>query len=321
MGKPASGEQEAAKSEFGVLGFIANRLESAPEECWLALEGFAALELESRLAIVDELSKHDGSPATRALFRLMATGDDLEIRKAAQAALSRCGDKLSRRKGGEASVLAVADSDRLERVRPRRIGGKSPSQGVPTMFECPRLLGSLVTPLNGEGRGSIVVSASAINQRRTAAFLCDVERGICDVIGAVEGESSGAGSLLDQIDCQTGADGVRDVPELALGLLAGCLTLCAPQIPQAVRDWLDGTVGPSFRASAFPATVAGLEPSSISAADMPRRVDALLDRCPSWLDYSPLTFDLAEEILLREGCPVADPGATPAFTGSCSNTG
>ncbi len=34
---------------------------------------------------------------------------------------------------------------------------------------------------------------------------------------------------------------------------------------------------------------------------------AVLDACPSWLDPSPLTFELAEEIWLREGRTAADP--------------
>ena len=40
---------------------------------------------------------------------------------------------------------------------------------------------------------------------------------------------------------------------------------------------------------------------------MAARVQALFDRCPSWLDLSPLTFQLAEEIRLREGSPNPDP--------------
>jgi len=298
------GEHEAAK---GLLGVIADRLESDPEECWLALESFGLLEPESRLAILDALSKHDCSPAARTLFRLMSTGRDQVVREAAQAALSRSSGKPSGRPGNDDFAPAVAVSDGLKPSRAPRSAGQAPSRNVAMILERPRLLRCLVTPLDGQGRGSIVISSGAITQRRTAAFLCDVERGICDVMGAVERDSPDAGGLIDDIDGQTGADGVRDVPELALGLLAGCLTLCGPEIPQTVRDWLDGTLGPSFQPSAFPATIAGLPPASISAAEMLERVDALLDRCPSWLDSSPLTLDIAEEILLREGRPAPDP--------------
>ena len=75
------------------------------------------------------------------------------------------------------------------------------------------------------GPGSIVVSVTAREQRRTAAFLCDVRRGIRDVVGEVEPESPAAGGLIDALDQQPEGGCVRDVPELALGLLAGCLML------------------------------------------------------------------------------------------------
>ena len=102
----------------------------------------------------------------------------------------------------------------------------------------PRLIRCLVTPVDGRGRGSIVVSVNQSDQRRTAAFLCDVRLGICDVVGEVEPESPRAGGLIDALDQQPEGDCARDVPELALGLLAGSLMLCKPAVPPPVRDWL-----------------------------------------------------------------------------------
>src|SRR5260370_23446149 len=51
-------------------------------------------------------------------------------------------------------------------------------------------------------RSSIVISVNQMGQRRTAAFLCDVQLGICDVVGEVEPESPSAGSLLEQLEQQ-----------------------------------------------------------------------------------------------------------------------
>ena len=52
-------------------------------------------------------------------------------------------------------------------------------------------------------------------------------------------------------------------------------------------------------------------PASIQPRSPPPRwrpaCGALLESCPSWLDLSPLTFQLAEEIRLREGSPSPDP--------------
>ena len=171
----------------------------------------------------------------------------------------------------------------------------------------PRLSRCLVTPVDGLGRGSIVISINQRAQRRTAAFLCDVQRGICDVVGDVEPESARAGSLLDDVDQQSGADGARDVPELAVGLLAGSLMLCGPSVPPVVRDWIDGTLGPDFGPEAFPAKIPGVDPSAIPWVELPARVHVLFESCPSWLDASPLTFELAEEINLREDRHAAGP--------------
>ncbi len=171
----------------------------------------------------------------------------------------------------------------------------------------PRLARCLVTPVDGKGRGSIVVSVSQKNERRTAAFLCDVQRGIRDVVGDVEPESPQAGGLIDAMDHQPESESARDVPELALGLLAGSLMLCGPAVPPAVRDWLVETLGAGFQPAAFPAAIPGLDIAALDQAEIPDRAATVLDACPSWLDSSPLTFELAEEISLREGRPTADP--------------
>jgi hypothetical protein len=152
-----------------------------------------------------------------------------------------------------------------------------------------------------------MISLTQGSQRRTAAFLCDVQKGIVDVVGDVEPESPVAGGLLDELARQPGIDCVRDVPELAISLLAGSLILGGPAVPPEVRDWLDGTLGPDFQPAALPPTIPGFDPSSIPHEELPQRARLLLDACPSWLDASSLTHELAEEIWLREGKPTVDP--------------
>jgi len=170
-----------------------------------------------------------------------------------------------------------------------------------------RLERSIVTPVDGRGLGSIVVSVNHNEQRRTAAFLCDVRTGIRDVVGEVEPESPWAGGLVDALSGAPDSPCARDVHELALGLLAGSLMLCGPAVPGPVRDWLAETLGPEFQPAAFPATIPGLDSGSIQSSEMPEHAAAVLDACPSWLDTSPLVFELAEEIWLREGRRAADP--------------
>jgi hypothetical protein len=183
--------------------------------------------------------------------------------------------------------------------------------GHPDMLPQPArtsLVRCLVTQVDGMGRGSIGISVSQGNERRTGAFLCDVRSGFCDALGEVEPESAAAGGLLDELAEQAESDCARDVPELALGLLAGSLTVSANEVPPKVRDWLDRLLGAGFQARVLPATIAGIDPCSIPAAAMAARVRDLFEECPSWLDLSPLTFQLAEEIRLREGSPQPDPG-------------
>ena len=144
-----------------------------------------------------------------------------------------------------------------------------------------KLVATLVTPVDGSGRGSIGLSVSNAHQRRTAAFLCDVRSGVCDALGEVEPESATAGGLLDELEDQAESDCARDAPDLALGLLSGSLTTCTSVVPPTVRDWLDLMLGPEFQASPVPAyTIAGIDPSSISSAEMATRVPALLERLP-----------------------------------------
>jgi hypothetical protein len=299
-------EEVMSGRELELVGEIAGRLGRDPAELWVALESLETLEPESRLAVVNALSKHDDLPAVQTLLRLLSTGREPAIRTAAEAALSHTADRPDDcRTDAECSVPAVVAFDRSG--GPTRAAGKDSSLELSVSCGQPQLLRCLVTAVDGRGRGSIVISAGANGQRRTAAFLCDVERGIFDVMGAVEPESPDAGGLIDEIQSDSGGDGVRDVPELALGLLSVCFALNGPHTPQSLRDWLDGTLGPSFQPSAFPVAIAEWDATAISSDDMPRRVDEVLDRCPTWVDTSPLTFDLAEEILLREGQPAADP--------------
>jgi hypothetical protein len=133
------------------------------------------------------------------------------------------------------------------------------------------------------------------------------------VVGEVETGSSAHVSLMETLSLDCGGDCVHDLPELALPLLAATLKLCARTVPLGVRDWLDGTLGPGFSPSELPTEVPGLDAWPIPQREMPRRARRVIEACPSWLDRSPLTFQLAEEIGLRkEGHaidPVRDAGA------------
>jgi hypothetical protein len=279
-------DSPSSELELDWLGEIIEQLENDPDECWQALEGLASVERDVRLAVIDALSRHRVGPGVERLLRLLSSMSEPGMNPVSRLAIEAPGDSLAAANGiGELSPTAPA------------VAARSGS----------RLASCVVTPVDGQGRGSVMISVTHGSQRRTAAFLCDVQQGIVDVVGDVEPESSGAGGLLDELARQPGVDCVRDVPELALGLLAGSLLLCGPSLPPNVRDWLDGALGPEFQPAALPATIPGFDPSSIAHAELPERSRLLLDACPSWLDASALTFELAEEIWLREGKATVDP--------------
>jgi hypothetical protein len=311
---PHSGpESRVGDTEMSWLGEIVEQLEYDPGECWPAIESLVAIEPAMRRAIIAELSNHRTKPGVRTLLRLLSAARDPSTRSMARMALpERESEPIAivrqlevgpsdpgrtglvpafpsaRRPGAELEVDSRSDSSPLDRLQ------------TP-------IVRSLVTPVDGQGRGTIVVSIRQSDQRRTAAFWCDVQQGILDVLGDVEPDIPSAGRLLDEWVDQTGGDCASDVPWLAVRLLGGSLLLCGSAVPGPVRDWLDGTLGPTFQPSGFPGFVPGLEEVAIPAQELAARAHDVLNACPSWLDRSALTFELAEEITLREGLAAPDP--------------
>ena len=284
---------------------IALQLENNPHECWQAIESLAQLEPQVRLSIIDELSALGPRSGATRLLRLLSSTRDPATRSAAQLALERIVWHAD-------SLPKLTASSTLAKVTSGTGGEKALGYGQPFLALAgrngsgPRLARCLVTPVDGRGRATIVVSVNEMHQRRTAAFLCDVQRGIRDVVGEVEPESDRAGGLIDAFYQPTGHC-ARDVPELALALLAGSLILTDVNATHAVGEWLLGTLGPDFRPAELPTVISDLNASSIDHEEMPQRALSILEACPSWLDVSPLTFELAEEIWLREGRAAADP--------------
>jgi hypothetical protein len=307
----APGDRSSGPSEASWLGEIAEQLERDPSECWLALEGLTAVEQAARPAIIAELSCHRTNAGVRTLLRLLSAARDPVTRQAARSALQSADAGVFEASGQSAPAPRPSACDE-SRSGSAHGAIRAVTEGTASRPIVPgrsgiRLARCLVTAVDGQGRGSIVVSISQVDQRRTAAFWCDVQRGILDVVGEVEPESPEAGRLVDEFVQQAVGACVGDAPELALGLLGGSLMLGGPRVSSRVRDWLDGTLGPEFRPSEFPVMIPGLERTGISDEQMPARSGAILRACPSWRDTSPLTYELAEEISLREGRVAADP--------------
>jgi hypothetical protein len=268
---PGSGEDLSLES-------LAAELTEDPQECWRAFQGLESLDHETRLRIISGLSQLASGPGVIGLLSLLADSADEATGQAARAVLAEAA-------GASRELISLAD------------------EGIYR----PRLVRCLVTAVDGSGRGSIVLSATRSGQRATAAFLCDVRRGIADVTGQSEDESEQAGRLVDEIREQAGADAVETAPNLALRLLAACLGLNSSPISAPIVDWLELTLGSELERQPFPVPSALPAAASLDGWDQRRRATAVLDACPTWFDRSPLTFELAEEIFLREGRVSSDP--------------
>ncbi len=141
----------------------------------------------------------------------------------------------------------------------------------------------------------------------TAAFLCDVRQGVRGAIGQVSRDRGDVDALFGEVAGQPDRDCIEGASELALDLLAGGLLLCGPETSPALRYWLERTVGPRFRPRPVPVPFPGWDPSSVPFDETPECARTVLAALPTWLDTSRLTYDLAEETVLREGNSAPDP--------------
>jgi hypothetical protein len=280
-----------------VLEEIAARLENDTEECWRAIEGLATLDAAASRSIIEALWRWARQPGVETLLSVLAGVRDEGMRAAARSALDRSHAELGQPASLAGAGPFVPETGAMQPGRPR----------LPADRGQLGIVHSVVTPVDGRGRGSVVISVRRNAQRRTAMFLCDVMRGIVDVVGEVEPESNRAGRLFDDLIDDRAGLCVHGAHELALGLLAGSLTLGDGRAPHPVRDWLEGTLGPEFQPAALPASLGASGTPPIKLSEIPERVRDILDACPSWLDDSPLAQELAEEIWLREGRVAADP--------------
>lgn len=277
---PPSAESQAPGLEAGApvagpesdwLGEIVARLGEDPEECWPAFESLSAMDEEIRVEVIAALSPYRDRPGVRDLLGLL--------------------EKMR----GPANVPAV---------RPEPSGRALVREADrPT----PRIARSLVTAIDGEGRGTIVLSAIDRGFRHTAAFHCDVRRGILDAVGEVEEDHPSAGRMVDEWIRQGDEEYVLEAPELAVRLLEGCLRLSGPGLNGPVRAWLEATIGPIRLPMGAAATFPGPDSGATPDREMAVCAGQVLDACPSWLDRSTLTYELAEEIALREGSATPDP--------------
>ncbi|WP_165226538.1 hypothetical protein [Aquisphaera insulae] len=285
------------------LDELVERLEADPEECRRAFEGLEVLDPETRHAIVEGLGGLPRTAGVGRLLRMLGSSHDPSTRD-------------------------LANQVRRPAEDPPRVGIVAIGPGreiIPAGDAArPQLLHSVVTTVNGEGRGTIGLSTTLDGRRRTALFLCDVSTGLIDAVGREESESPEAGALLREAIDGAGGEALGDVPELALRLLATGLRRSRSGLPASVGSWLRTILGPLFPATLLgewnplpadperPSPADPEDPGGPDPSDLLRRAGEVLEACPGWLDRSALTQELGEEIVLREGRaadPMRDSGA------------
>jgi hypothetical protein len=300
---------ETLGDEENCLGQLVGQIEDDPEECWVALQGLAAIEPEVRGQILAGLARQPMGPGLVEFLRLLSFAHEPTTRSAALEALARQRGDDPRvveawariaADHPDAQIVARAQCWLGQTVQATALeeGGSRPS---------PRPRRSLVTALDGQGRGYIALAAEDRERHVAAVFLGDVEAGIAGVTGQIGNLEAGADAVLDELAERPDLDVIEGSPELAFGLLAGCLLLCGPATTPALRFWLERTAGPSLRPAPFPDAFEGWDPSSLPIEELPDRARAVLGACRDWHDDSALTYDLAEELLLREGDAPPDP--------------
>lgn len=308
---------EGLDDEGSVEQLVA-QIEDDPEGVRLALQGLAAVEPEVRPEIVAGLGRVPLGPGLVEFLRLLAHAHDLPTRTAALSALAADpGDAPGLLAAWEELAANHPDEAVATLARSRLGPGEADppvvrAAAVPTRL-APRVVRSLVTRVDGRGRGTIVLSSEQGGEFPTAAFLCDVERGVVEVFGDVATGPARAAEAFGEIASQTESDALEGAHDLAIGLLAGSLLLCGPASPPALRYWVESTAGRAVRPHPFRASFPGWDPAELPFDETPGRAREVLGACRDWLDTSPMTYELAEEIQLRYGesgpNPLRDAGA------------
>jgi hypothetical protein len=302
------------------LEALAAQIEDEPEGLWLALQALAVVERPVRAQIIEGLAARTPKPGPGlvSFLRYLCFANDTGTRTAALEALSVASSdynfsclesawRLIAEEHPDPTVCAQARRwlRRNARRALARAGAAPPPKTVPM-----DALRSLVTAIDGRGRGTIVLCAKAAGgaMYSSAAFLADVRCGIREVYGLRTTDQRTAESFLDEVAEQCQEESLHNATGFAVGLLRACLSTCTEETSPALRFWLEATLGPRVTAQCFPVPYLDWDSSTLVPEAMARRAGLVLAACPGWIDASPLTHDLAEEILFREGDSFPDPG-------------
>lgn len=294
------------------LDALAAQLEEGPDGVWVALEGLGAVEPEVRAAIVAGLARAPTRPGLVEFLRHLAFSSDPATRSAALEALEA-------REAGPSyldeawETIAGRHADPESAARARGWLGRRPvgegRLGPPAWRESPRVLRGFATPADGLGRAEVALVSEDRGTLVAAAFACDLEAGIRGVVGQSGFDADAVEDVIADLLSGDGGGPIEVAPALALGLLAGAWLLSGPAAPPVLPYWIERVAGPEFRPGPLAATLDGFDAETPAASEAGGCARQVLDACPSWIDRSDLTYDLAEESRLRGEASSRDGGA------------
>jgi len=288
--------QELAADSGAFILELSEQIESDPAAVWMTLQSLEEMEPEVQSSILQELARQQ--PGVRVIELLQCAARSLNPRLSQSALMALA--EIPTEVGLPTSEPRAADGLERAKAAVRNSDQKaSLDREIQTTRNTSRVISSLVTTLDSRGVGSILLSAWEDGEPLTAIFLCDVLRGIQDVTGIVgiHGIEVLRLKLLDLPESTI----VEQDHTLALGLLAGCMTLNDTESQADMRGWLDRMAGASFEAQPFFDREESPGPDAAAPGEAIGAARLVLDACPWWVDESPLTFELAAERLLGPG--------------------
>jgi hypothetical protein len=170
-------------------------------------------------------------------------------------------------------------------------------------------LDALVTEVDGRGLATIVLRGHPRDGRyATAAFQCDMLSGVVQVAGQIDTTEAPGIAWFQTLLTRPDRDAIAGRPALALRLLAGALSIPSRPVPLDLPFWLESTLGRITLPAQRMALGAFDEFSRGPTAEVSQLAAArVLEACPGWLDDSDTAYNLAEELLLRQGPLDLDP--------------
>ncbi len=182
----------------------------------------------------------------------------------------------------------------------------------------PRLIEGIVSAIDGAGTGFVGLVSFDRGELVAVGFRCGVLDGIIDFVGRSGIDETDVAAFLGDLGDRAPGGVVARSPALAGLILGGCMLInqlldrSESRAGDDLACWIDRTLGADFLPRPFLASASEADPSAIPHSDLVERVREILDACPDWLDRSPLTAQIAAEILLRERSlpdPTRDLGA------------